>query len=69
MSKNLVAIVSYEKPQEFVQKAVELSRGLDHLPANAKVYIKPNIVRPRLRQDIELCFTKLYFSITRTTTI
>jgi len=44
MSKNLVAIVNYEKPLESVKKAVELSRGLGHLPSNAKVYIKPNIV-------------------------
>jgi len=44
MSKNLVAVVRYEKPLESVRKAVELSHGLDHLNANAKVFIKPNIV-------------------------
>ena len=44
MSKSVVAIVRYENPLESVQKAVELSHGLDHLPANAKVFIKPNIV-------------------------
>ena len=44
MSKKLVSIVKYEKPLESVRKAVELSKGLDHLPANAKVFIKPNIV-------------------------
>jgi len=42
--RQLVAIVRYEKPLESVRKAVELSRGLDFLPANAQVFIKPNIV-------------------------
>jgi len=44
MSKSTVAIVRYEKPGESVRKAVDLSAGLDHLPADAKVFIKPNIV-------------------------
>jgi uncharacterized protein (DUF362 family) len=44
MRKNLVAIVRYEKPMESLRKAVELSKGLDHLTSGAKVYIKPNIV-------------------------
>ncbi|MFH1082033.1 MAG: DUF362 domain-containing protein, partial [Pseudomonadota bacterium] len=44
MSKTAVAIVRYEKPVESVRKAVELCRGLDHLPTNARVFIKPNIV-------------------------
>jgi len=44
MSKSFVAIVHYENPLESVRKAVELSHGLDHLPFNAKVFIKPNIV-------------------------
>jgi uncharacterized protein (DUF362 family) len=44
MNKFLVSIVRYDKPQESVRKAVELARGLDHLPARARVFIKPNIV-------------------------
>jgi len=44
MKNNRVAIVKYEKPFESVRKAVELSRGLEHLPSGAKVFIKPNIV-------------------------
>ena len=44
MNKSIVAIVRYENPLESVRKAVELCHGLDHLPANAKVFIKPNIV-------------------------
>ncbi len=44
MSKNRVAIVRYEKPAESVRKAVEMSRGLDHLPTKARVFIKPNVV-------------------------
>jgi uncharacterized protein (DUF362 family) len=44
MSKSVVAIVRYEKPLESVRKAVELCKGLDQLPPNAKVFIKPNIV-------------------------
>ena len=44
MTKKLVSIVKYEKPLESVRRAVELSRGLDHMPKQAKVFIKPNIV-------------------------
>jgi len=44
MGKSVVAIVRYEKPLESVRKVVELCRGFDHLPAKAKVFIKPNIV-------------------------
>jgi uncharacterized protein (DUF362 family) len=44
MKKNLVSIVKYEKPLDSVRKAAELSHGLDHLPSQAKVFIKPNIV-------------------------
>ena len=44
MGKQIVAIVRYEKPLESVRKAVDLSRGLNHLPNKAKVFIKPNIV-------------------------
>ncbi len=44
MNKHLVSIVRYEKPLESVRNAVERSRGLGHLPAGARVFIKPNIV-------------------------
>ena len=44
MSKSLVSIARYEKPVESVRKAVELCKGLDHLPSNARVFIKPNVV-------------------------
>jgi uncharacterized protein (DUF362 family)/Ni,Fe-hydrogenase III small subunit len=44
MSKYTVSIVRYENPLESVAKAVSLSRGLEHLPTRAKVFIKPNIV-------------------------
>ncbi len=44
MSKSFVSIVHYEKPLDSVRKAVELSKGLDHLPSKARVFIKPNIV-------------------------
>ena len=44
MKKHAVSIVRYEKPFDSVAKAVALSRGLDHLPNGAKVFIKPNIV-------------------------
>ncbi len=46
MNKKLVSIVKYEKPLESVRKAVDLCRGLDHLPSQAKVFIKPNIDIP-----------------------
>jgi uncharacterized protein (DUF362 family) len=42
--KKIVSIVRYEKPIESVRKAVELAKGLEPLPFNAKVFIKPNIV-------------------------
>ena len=44
MKNPVVAIVRYEKPEESVRRAVDLSRGLDHLPPGSKVFIKPNIV-------------------------
>lgn len=44
MGKPTVSIVNYEAPFESVKKAVELCRGLDHMPAGATVFIKPNIV-------------------------
>ena len=44
MGKRIVAIVRFEKPLESVRRAVDLSRGLDHLPNKANVFIKPNIV-------------------------
>ncbi len=44
MHKPTVAIVRYKKPLESVRRAVELSHGLDRLPANGKVFVKPNIV-------------------------
>jgi hypothetical protein len=50
MSKKLVSIVKFEKLLESVRKAVELSKGLNHLPANAKVFIKPIKTIPILRK-------------------
>ncbi len=44
MQKNPVSLVRYEKSIESVRKAVELSKGFDHLTHNARVFIKPNIV-------------------------
>jgi uncharacterized protein (DUF362 family) len=44
MKSYKVAVVKYEKPIESVRKAVDLSDGLDAMPARAKVFIKPNIV-------------------------
>ena len=44
MNKPIVSIVKYEKPLDSVRKAVDLSHGLDHLPSNARVFIKPNIL-------------------------
>ncbi len=43
MDHCIVSIVRYESPLESVRKAVELSRGLDHMPSGAKVFIKPNV--------------------------
>jgi uncharacterized protein (DUF362 family) len=44
MKKFPVAVVRYEEPLTSVRRAIERCRGLDHLPANAKVFIKPNVV-------------------------
>ncbi|AFM23528.1 DUF362 domain-containing protein [Desulfomonile tiedjei] len=44
MNKSKVAIVRYETPLASVRRAIDLCHGLDHLPASAKVFIKPNIV-------------------------
>jgi uncharacterized protein (DUF362 family) len=43
MKKYKVAVVKYEKPIESVRQAVKISEGLSHMPARAKVFIKPNI--------------------------
>ena len=44
MNKSIVSIVKYEKPFDSIRKVVELAKGLENLPSNAKVFIKPNIV-------------------------
>jgi uncharacterized protein (DUF362 family) len=44
MDKPVVAVVRYQEPLASVRKAVDLSGGLDHLPANARVFVKPNII-------------------------
>ncbi len=44
MNRHLVSIVKYERPLESVKEVVDLCHGLDHLPAKAIVFIKPNIV-------------------------
>jgi len=44
MNKHLVSIVDYQAPFDSVKKAVDLCHGLDHMPAGARVFIKPNIV-------------------------
>ena len=43
-SKSVVSITRYEKPLDSVRRAIELCKGLDHLPSNARVFVKPNIV-------------------------
>lgn len=44
MDRSRVSIVRYEKPYESVKKAVLDCGGLDRMPSNARVFIKPNIV-------------------------
>jgi uncharacterized protein (DUF362 family) len=44
MGKSTVAVIRYEKPLESVRRVVDLSHGLDHLPRQSDVFIKPNIV-------------------------
>jgi uncharacterized protein (DUF362 family) len=44
MAKYKVSLVKYEKPQESVRKVVELVNGLDDIPTDSKVFIKPNVV-------------------------
>jgi uncharacterized protein (DUF362 family) len=42
--RSLVSIVRFEKPLESVRRAVDLCKGLDHLPRGARVFVKPNVV-------------------------
>ncbi len=44
MNNPVVSIVRYERPRESVRKVLELAGGLDRMPHNARVFIKPNIV-------------------------
>jgi uncharacterized protein (DUF362 family) len=44
MSDYSVAVVRYEGPLESVRRAVGLSCGLDRMPSQARVFVKPNIV-------------------------
>jgi uncharacterized protein (DUF362 family) len=44
MSDYSVAVVRYEGPLESVRRAVCLSCGLDRMPSQARVFVKPNIV-------------------------
>jgi uncharacterized protein (DUF362 family) len=44
MKPAIVSIVRYKKPLASVRKAIDLCGGFDHLPAGARVFIKPNIV-------------------------
>ena len=44
MSKHLVSIARYEKPQESVRRVVDLAGGLGRIPTGARVFIKPNVV-------------------------
>jgi uncharacterized protein (DUF362 family) len=44
MGDSVVSIVPYKRPLDSVRKAVALSNGLDFMPSNAKVFVKPNIV-------------------------
>ncbi|MDY6934929.1 MAG: DUF362 domain-containing protein [Spirochaetota bacterium] len=42
--KRIVSIVRYAEPLESVRRAVDLCQGLDNIRANAKIFIKPNVV-------------------------
>ncbi|MEW6258952.1 MAG: DUF362 domain-containing protein [Thermodesulfobacteriota bacterium] len=44
MSLIPVSVVRYEKPFESLRQAVLMADGMAHLPSNARVLIKPNIV-------------------------
>lgn len=44
MDKPLVSLVRYDQPLEPVRRAVDLCGGLERIPADAKIFIKPNIV-------------------------
>ncbi|MDY6903655.1 MAG: DUF362 domain-containing protein [Thermodesulfobacteriota bacterium] len=44
MAKPIVSIVRYEEPETSARRVVDLAGGLEHLPSNPKVFIKPNIV-------------------------
>ncbi len=44
MEKYRVAIGRYKAPYESIKSVLDLCGGLDHMPAGARVFIKPNIV-------------------------
>ncbi len=44
MNKKVVSIIRYEKPYQSVKEAIASCGGLDRIPSNARVFIKPNIV-------------------------
>lgn len=44
MTAHLVSVVRYETPYASLQQAVEMAAGLEHLPKNPRVFIKPNIL-------------------------
>jgi len=43
MAPFIVSIVRYERPLESVRRALEMCRGLAHMPPDARVFIKPNV--------------------------
>ena len=56
MEKRIVAIVRFERPLESVRRAVDLSHGLDHLPARQTSLLNPTLSfghAPHLSQNGE----------------
>jgi len=44
MDKKVVSIVEYKEPSVSVKKAIDLVNGLENVPVDGKVFIKPNLV-------------------------
>jgi uncharacterized protein (DUF362 family) len=44
MSDKTVSIIKYKNPYNSVKKSIDLCNGFEHLPFQAKVFIKPNVV-------------------------
>ncbi|TFF91702.1 MAG: DUF362 domain-containing protein, partial [Promethearchaeota archaeon] len=44
MAKYQVSVLEYKEPYESIKNLIDLINGLDNVPKNSKIFIKPNVV-------------------------